>query len=934
MQARRGTWKIWILLFICVVAWSGFGSVPAAQAAASGMVRVKITRLGSRSSITMTTVGSYSAGGRSIASGSTVRVSASGSGVSLSVNGSTLSSGSSVTLKRGGSGVSTGVKFTSPSLSNLFCGDLTFTASSGILTTVISMYVETYLYGVVAYEMSQSYPLEALKAQAVAARTFAMKNQKSTGVYDMTDTTAYQVFRGYDSSFANVIAAVNGTKGVCLTYGGGYITAAYSASNGGYTMSNTATWGGTPLAYLPAQKDPYDLENPGSTVKSHRVPASPTASDPLNSSLNSALKSALGVGSGATITKIVSMEPHTEKCGANTGTYQYIRFTVQVKDSGGTRELKCDLATYGKLESMLGLSIMSSTPEAVSVEKGSGCFYIRFRRYGHGVGMSQRGAQWMAKQYGKSYKDILSFYYPGAKIVTQSFYDSASGTTGSSGGAAGVSYGDGALYYGMSGDEVKKLQSKLKELGYFTGTVAGNYKDLTVAAVAAFQKDHGLEADGVATAKVQKLIYGTDASPSPTASPYQTLKYGDSGTAVKKLQTKLKELGYLSSQATGNYQDETLKAVKKYQKAMGLKQDGVATAQLQELLFSGAKGATAPGPAATPQPVAAATAAPTTAPAPSASAYKTLKKGSTGAEVKKLQAKLRELGYFTGTAAGNYQDQTVAAVKKFQKAMGLTQDGVATPELQEKLYAQTAPKPTATPIQYKTLQKGSSGSPVKKVQNRLKELGYFTGTVDGKYQSQTVTAVKKFQKAIGVTADGIASVKLQEKLFSASAPSAPAATPAPTAKPTAAPNATPVSSSDGTLSPGDSGALVKKLQNRLKALGYFTGTAAGNYKDLTTAAVKAFQKKMKLSQTGVADEETQTLLYASGAPKSGASLKAAYAKAGGTILRASASAGAKQLAQIPAGGKVKVLCKMSEWTRVQYGDNVGYVPAGDLTAKK
>ena len=1064
----KALWKkagIWALIAVFCAVWRGRGPMDVGQAAANGMIRVKITRLGTPSSITMKTVGSFSVNGTAIASGSTVRVTGSGSSVALTVNGSSMGSWSSLTLKRGGTGVSCGVRFTSPAVSNLYCGDITFTSSGGALSTVIRMYVETYLYGVVGYEMGNSFPLEALKAQAVAARTFAMKSQKASGSYDVNDTPSYQVFRGYDGSLGNVISAVNGTKGVCLTFGGAYITAFYGASNGGYTVSNSSVWGGTAIAYLPAKADPYDLENPSSVVKSHRVPKYPTGSDPINSYLLSALRSAMGVSSSVSVTEVVGMKPHTDKYGSGTLTPQYIQFTLKCSD-GATRT--CDLATYGKLEGMLGLGVTSAAKETVAVEEGSGCYYIRFRRYGHGVGMSQRGAQWMAKQYGKGYKDILGFYYPGARITTLTLYDTTSGTS-TTGGAQGTEeYGEGALYYGCTGAEVKRLQTRLKELGYFTGNVGGNYLDQTVAAVSAFQKDKGLEVDGIATREVQRLLFG-DTAPTATEKPetgYKTLKYGDSGDAVKKLQKKLQELGYFEGTIGGNYKDLTVAAVKRYQKAMGLTADGVATAELQKMLYEGAK----PQATATPAPTAKPTAQPTAEPEATKSPYKTLKKGMSGEAVKRLQTKLKELGYFDGNIGGNYQDKTVAAVKRYQKARGLEQDGVATPEVQAMLFAESkatpaptaaptnkptaqptqaatpaptggsqfrelkygdrgdevkklqaklkelgyftgniggnyldltveavkryqkamgltadgvassgllemlygtavkpkatekpmpvatekpmpvatvkptaAPtaKPTAAPVQteeggYKTLQYGDTGEEVKRLQKRLMDLGYFSGNLGGNYLDITVAAVKRYQRAMGMTEDGIATPALQKQLFEGQSPAAPKATekPTATAKPQATTKPQTQTTSGGTLSPGDSGSAVKKLQKRLQALGYFGGSIGGNYQDQTTSAVKAFQKKVKLSQTGVADGETQSLLYSSGAPKKSATLKDAYVKDGGTVMRKTASASSSQVASLSAGSKVKVLCKMSGWTRVQYGDQVGYVPAGDLTGKK
>lgn len=121
----------------------------------------------------------------------------------------------------------------------------------------------------------------------------------------------------------------------------------------------------------------------------------------------------------------------------------------------------------------------------------------------------------------------------------------------------------------------------------------------------------------------------------------------------------------------------------------------------------------------------------------------TLKSGSRGTEVKKLQMNLSGLAY-TVTADGIYGSKTVNAVKRFQQANGLTADGIAGSTTQSKIK-----------------------SIVTKLQTNLKSLGYSVGTVDGVYGTSTKSAVKKFQSAYGLTADGIAGVKTLSKISSA-----------------------------------------------------------------------------------------------------------------------------------------------------------------------
>ncbi len=780
---RAGLTRVLIAIMVMVIAFPAFFPQNV-DAASDGMIRVRLTRLGSGlKSITLTTAGSYSINGSSshkIGSGATVKAAIEGGKIHLYVNGTKQTTGSTLSLTRNGSGSGSGVRFKSPSFSNLFCGDLQLSISSGSLMPVLKIYIEDYLYGVVAYEMSNSFPLEALKAQAVVARTYAMRAKRSGGSYDLVDNANAQVFKGYNSSYGNVINAVKGTKGVCLKYGGSYARTYYTSSNGGQTESSANAWGGTNYSYLQVKDDPYDLANPSSKVKSHKMVKKPTASNPLNSKLNSTLVNAMagqlkskgysGSVSDVVIKELVNVQPHTPRFKAPSKTYTKLKFSLKVASKNLSTDktenvpgtIAVDVDTYGGLESQLGLSLNSGKNEIVTVDNTSSAFVLNFRRWGHGVGMSQRGAQQMAKQ-GKNYKNILSFYYPGTSVSTLSLKD-----TSGNGGSGNVNPPTGQTGYvqlkkGDKGDAVKNLQQKLKELGYFTGTPAGNYGDLTVAAVKRFQKALGEKQDGIASVSLQKKLFennGVVEKPTTAPNQYKLLKKGNKGDDVKKLQQQLKKLGFFTGSPAGNYGTLTVSAVKRYQKALGLKQDGIASVELQKQLFSS-------------DPLSKATPKPTATPKPS-SKYKTLKKGSKGSEVKKLQKKLKELGYFTGNPAGNYGSLTVAAVKRFQKAKGLKQDGIATAALQEKLFSTGATaKPTATPkpgsstSDYRKLKKGSKGNDVKALQKKLKELGYFTGTPAGNYGKLTVAAVKRFQKANGIKQDGIATASLQKKIFAA-----------------------------------------------------------------------------------------------------------------------------------------------------------------------
>jgi stage II sporulation protein D len=138
-----------------------------------------------------------------------------------------------------------------------YLGNVQFAVSGGQIETTNSLPMEDYLKGVVPYEMPAGWPVEGLKAQTVAARTYALA--RITSVID--DTTTFQVYGGYiwsGKDYTNSNRAVEETRGQVLRYNGNLISAVYSSSNGGYTESNSNYWGSAYVPYLPAKPDPYD----------------------------------------------------------------------------------------------------------------------------------------------------------------------------------------------------------------------------------------------------------------------------------------------------------------------------------------------------------------------------------------------------------------------------------------------------------------------------------------------------------------------------------------------------------------------------------------------------------------------------------------------------------------------------------------------------
>ena len=298
------------------------------------------------------------------------------------------------------------------------------------------------------------------------------------------------------------------------------------------------------------------------------------------------------------------------------------------------------------------------------------------------------------------------------------------------------------LEKGSTGSDVKDLQTKLKKLGYYDAYVDGDYGDTTVAAVKAFQKKYNLTADGIAGKETLKKLDSVYENAN-SAKDDDSLRMGDSGSAVKDLQTKLKKLGYYDGTVDSTFGSGTYAAVKAFQKKYNLTADGVAGSETLKKLDSAYKNAD------------------------SDKDDGSLRKGATGSAVKNLQTKLKKLGFYNASIDGDYGDTTVAAVKAFQKKYNLTADGVAGSETLKKLDTAYKNADSNTSTDDDSLRKGATGTAVKTLQTNLKKLGFYTAYVDGSFGSTTESAVKAFQKKYGLTADGVAGSATLKKIESA-----------------------------------------------------------------------------------------------------------------------------------------------------------------------
>ena len=250
------------------------------------------------------------------------------------------------------------------------------------------------------------------------------------------------------------------------------------------------------------------------------------------------------------------------------------------------------------------------------------------------------------------------------------------------------------LQSGDTGDMVAALQARLAESGYLE-TASGTYDAATVAAVTAVQKNYGLDENGIADAETQEVIY---------APCYLPLKEGDSGPLVTAMQTKLKELSLFSGEVSGAYDLTTSLAVRLFQQLYSLEMTGEADVQTLGLLYSDlSEREMLAAPTATPKPAI-------TVYTETVKYNKKLAYGSKGADVQKVQERLKELGFFTykKTTTGYYKN-TQAAVKAFQKQNGLPETGIVNEETWNVLFNDPdvatvndapRPSPAPTPVPY------------------------------------------------------------------------------------------------------------------------------------------------------------------------------------------------------------------------------------------
>jgi stage II sporulation protein D len=264
--------------------------------------------------------------------------------------------------------------------SRKYPGRLRVRADRGKLLLYNELPLEAYVAGVVSAEMPESWPLAALRAQAVLARTLALKGGDHPGG-KLCDLTHCQVYAGERSSEGVQVALE--TRGHVLTYNGSLIQPLFHSTCGGERVSNATIFGGAPLPYLLEGSDPYCGESPHSSRWSVRV---------LNSELARALD----------LPRVESLAVVSQSEGG---------WVAQVAVGGKTMTGYRFWQAVGR---ELGWGVLKSM--RFEVRKDGNAFVFNGRGLGHGVGLCQWGARGQAAK-GIPYARILASYFPGTAIA-------------------------------------------------------------------------------------------------------------------------------------------------------------------------------------------------------------------------------------------------------------------------------------------------------------------------------------------------------------------------------------------------------------------------------------------------------------------------------------------------------------------------------------
>ena len=361
------------------------------------------------------------------------------------------------------------------------------------------------------------------------------------------------------------------------------------------------------------------------------------------------------------------------------------------------------------------------------------------------------------------------------------------------------------IHEGDSGSHVRELQQILIAKGLLYGEADGIYGQATVNAIKRFQQSQGIEVDGICGDATFNLLLDTiDTTINIDDTSYDdsnyAIKYGMQGPDVEELQNILIALGYMGGTADGVCGNATVNAIKRFQSTHGLVADGVCGTATFDSINVDAEAYMAGDTSVAYKNNQSSTSNTKTSAKTDTNkndsdtiekSYSTVSSGDVissgmkGDNVKNLQRKLISLGFLSGTPDGICGDWTVAAIKKFQESQGLEADGVAGVMTLSKLNVSYSEESSTTVTKNSQEEEESSvaiaqnsneeeeessdtyagigsiiragmhGDGVTDIQQKLIEHGYLAGEADGFCGARTVAAIKRFQKSVGLTADGV-----------------------------------------------------------------------------------------------------------------------------------------------------------------------------------
>jgi stage II sporulation protein D len=323
-----------------------------------------------------------------------------------------------------------------------YLGTMNFKVEDTFIRPVNVLPLEEYIQGVLPGEIYGSYHIHAMKAQAIAARTFATH---WLGRKTIDDTTAFHRYVGYSPEYHDFIKATYETRGKVLTYNGKTIDAVYSASNGGYSETNTGAWPGgnsVDLPYFPAKADPYDAKTLDSeTIFKTQVSLTgldvdnPAAwwNHPNNEEKNRVFASQLKrmILPDEDVAKVVDVNAFTisdERTKGKRIKSAEVSFTYIMKDSTGkvVTDEKGFAKKFSEQVTLTGTqfkyALQINSTLVTSFGTTASEYKVTALGNGHGVGMSQTGANGMANK-GKGFREILAFYYLGTIITNDKTTD-------------------------------------------------------------------------------------------------------------------------------------------------------------------------------------------------------------------------------------------------------------------------------------------------------------------------------------------------------------------------------------------------------------------------------------------------------------------------------------------------------------------------------